>query len=113
MPFGFVMIIILTIAAIIMRYIDETENKIIAILLIKHKKVHIGDFFKSLYELRDCQSVHTALGPYDFIMEIKLSSQKRFYKLIKQKIPTIFGPALEDLQVLFIEKTIFDRNIEK
>lgn len=113
MPFGFVMIIILTIAAIIMRYIDETENKIIAIVLIKHKKVHIGDFFKNLYELRDCQSIHTALGPYDFIMEVKLSSQKRFYKLIKQKIPTIFGSALEDLQVLFIEKTIFDRNIEK
>lgn len=112
MELGFVMIIVLTAAAIIMRYIDETENKQIVLILIKYRKGKLRDYFRALFELRDCQAVHTALGNYDFIMEVKVSSQKRMYKLTKQKIPDIFEGELEDMQVIYIQKTVLDKTIK-
>ena len=56
--------------------------------------------------------MHTALGDYDFIMEVKVSSQKRMYKLTKQKIPDIFEGELEDMQVIYIQKTVLDKTIK-
>jgi hypothetical protein len=110
MPFAFIIILILTAAAIIMRYIDETENKIIAFILIKEKVINTHEHFKKLFELKDCVSIHSVIGANDFIMEVKLSSQKRFYKLIKQKIPDITGKNLEELEVLFVNKTFFEKS---
>jgi len=102
-PIGYLIIIIfLLIISILLRYINESRNKINAYILIGQKQGFMKSVQLNLLQLDGVESVRSLIGTHDILVNVKTNSIRDVYHLINEELKIIEG--IETVDVLFIDK---------
>ncbi|TXT56378.1 MAG: conserved membrane protein of unknown function [Promethearchaeota archaeon] len=102
-PLGYLIIILfLLIISILLRYINESRNKINAYILIGQEQGFLQQIQLQLLKVDGVQKVASLIGKHDIIVDIKTNSIRDVYRLINEELKNIKG--IKSVDILFIQK---------
>ena len=95
-------VLFLLIISILLRYIHESTNKVIAYLLISKEKGFLKGLSLKLLKFNGIYSVHSLIGTYDIIAYVRTNSFREFSCLVNEKIRNL--EEIKNIKILFINK---------
>jgi DNA-binding Lrp family transcriptional regulator len=99
-----IIIVFLLIMSILLRYINESRNKINAYILIGQEQGFLQSILLQLLKLDGVEGVSSLIGKHDILVNVKTNSIRDVYHLINEEIRNISG--IESVDILFIDKIL-------
>jgi len=104
-PPNYLFIVVLLLAlSIILRYVHETTNKVIAYIALKVVPQRDKEVIQDLFHIKAIQSIASVVGDYDLVLFIQASNIVAFNKLVNKKLKG--HPDIEEVREFLVEEVI-------
>lgn len=104
-PIDYLFIVVFLLSlSILLRYVHETSNKVIAYVALSLVPQREKQVFQDLYHVKGIQSMASVVGDYDLILFIQSSSIVAFNKLVRRKLES--HPDVEKVKVFLVEEVL-------
>jgi DNA-binding Lrp family transcriptional regulator len=99
----FIVVFLLSLS-ILLRYVHETSNKVLAYVALSVVPQREKQVFQDLYQIKAIQNMSSVVGDYDLVLFIQSNSIVAFNRLVSRKL--ISHPDIEKVKVFLIEEVI-------
>ncbi len=98
------LVIFLLSLSILLRFVHETSNKVIAYVALSIVPQREKQVFRDLYQVKGIQSMSSVLGDYDLILFIQSNNIVEFNRLVHRRLED--HPDIEKVKVFLVEEVI-------